>query len=100
VEGDHHPRRHAPQLNEDLRAAGTWVFSGGLHDLSTATGLRPSGGDVLMTDGPFAEGKEHVVGLSIIRADDLDTALEWGRRLASATTLTIEVRPFQDRSRD
>jgi hypothetical protein len=49
-----------------------------------------------MTDGPFAEGKEHIGGLSIIRADDLDAALEWGRRLALATTLPIEVRPFQE----
>jgi hypothetical protein len=51
-----------------------------------------------MTDGPFAEGKEQIGGLSIIRAEDLDGALEWGRRLARATTLTIEVRPFQDES--
>jgi hypothetical protein len=49
-----------------------------------------------MTDGPFAEGKEHIGGLSIIRAEDLDAALAWGRRLAQATTLAIEVRPFQD----
>ena len=84
-------------VNEELRAAGAWVFAGGLHAPSTATVLRPSGDEVLMTDGPFAEGKEHVGGLSIIRAEDLDAALEWGRRLAVATTLPIEVRPFQDR---
>jgi hypothetical protein len=83
-------------LNEELRAAGAWVFSAGLHAPSTATVLRPGGDDVLMTDGPFAEGKEHIGGLSIVRAEDLDGALEWGRRLAVATTLTIEVRPFQD----
>ncbi len=83
-------------LNDEMRAAGAWVFSGGLHAPSTATVLRASGDDVLMTDGPFAEGKEQIGGLSIVRADDLDGALEWGRRLARATTLTIEVRPFQD----
>jgi hypothetical protein len=83
-------------LNDEMRAACAWVFSGGLHAPSTATVLRPDGDDVLMTDGPFAEGKEQIGGLSIIRADDLDAALEWGRRLARATTLTIEVRPFQD----
>jgi hypothetical protein len=83
-------------LNDEMRAAGAWVFSGGLHAPSTATVLRPDGGNVLMTDGPFAEGKEQIGGLSIIRAEDLDGALEWGRRLAQATTLTIEVRPFQD----
>jgi hypothetical protein len=48
-----------------------------------------------MTDGPFAEGREHVGGFSVIRADDLDEALRWGRKLALATTLPIEVRPFQ-----
>jgi hypothetical protein len=84
-------------VNEELRAAGAWVFAGGLHAPSTATLLRPSGDEVLMTDGPFAEGKEYVGGLSIIRAEDLDAALDWGRRLARATTLPIEVRPFQDR---
>ena len=83
-------------LNEEMRAAGAWVFAAGLHAPSTATLLRPEGGDVLMTDGPFAEGKEHIGGLSIIRAEDLDGALEWGRRLALATTLPIEVRPFQE----
>jgi hypothetical protein len=83
-------------LNDEMRAAGAWVFSAGLHAPSTATVLRPTGDDILMTDGPFAEGKEQIGGLSIVRAEDLDGALEWGRRLALATTLTIEVRPFQD----
>ncbi len=57
--------------------------------------LRPQDGDVLMTDGPYVEGKEHVGGFSIIQAPDLDSALEWGRKLARATTLPIEVRPFR-----
>ena len=83
-------------LNDEMRAAGAWVFSGGLHAPSTATVLRPDRDDVVMTDGPFAEGKEQIGGLSIVHAEDLDGALEWGRRLALATTLTIEVRPFQD----
>ncbi|MGZ4166670.1 MAG: YciI family protein [Solirubrobacteraceae bacterium] len=89
--------RDVDALNEEMRAAGAWVFSGGLHEPSTATMLRPRGDEVLMTDGPFAEGKEQIGGLSIIRAEDLDAALAWGRRLALATTLGIEVRPFQDR---
>ena len=83
-------------LSAELKAAGAWVFAGGLHGPSTATVLRPKDGDVLMTDGPFAEGKEHLGGISIIDAPDLDAALEWGRRLARATTLPIEVRPFAD----
>lgn len=83
-------------LNAELRQAGAWVFAGGLHPPSTATVIRVADGDALVTDGPFAEGKEHVGGFTIVRAPDLDAALAWGRRLAEATTLPIEVRPFQD----
>jgi hypothetical protein len=82
-------------LNAELKRAGAWVFAGGLHPPSTATVVRVSDGEALVTDGPFAEGKEHIGGFSIVRAPDLDAALEWGRRLAEATTLPIEVRPFQ-----
>ena len=82
-------------VDRAMRDAGVWVFAGGLHPPDTATVLRPSGGDVLVTDGPFAEGKEHVGGFSIIEAGDLDAALHWGRKLARATTLPIEVRPFR-----
>lgn len=81
--------------HQELKAAGAWVFAGGLHDPSTATVVRFQDGDVLMTDGPFAEGKEHLGGLCIVKASDLDSALEWGRKAARATTLPIEVRPFQ-----
>jgi hypothetical protein len=83
-------------LNAELRDAGASVFSGGLHDPSTATVVRASDGDVVMTDGPFVEAKEHLGGLTIVEAEDLDAALAWGRRLAEATTLPIEVRPFRD----
>jgi hypothetical protein len=83
-------------VDEEMRAAGVWVFAGGLHPPSTATVLRPRGGDVLISDGPYAEGKEHVGGICVIEVPDLDAALDWGRRLARATTLPIEVRPFQD----
>ncbi len=82
-------------MNEELRARGRWVFAGGLHPPETATVVRVKDGAVLLTDGPFAEGKEHIGGFTIIRANDLDEALEWGRRFAAATTLPIEVRPFQ-----
>jgi hypothetical protein len=86
--------RDVAALDQEMREAGVWVFNGGLHPPSTATVLRSQGGDILMTDGPYAEGKEHVGGLAIIRAPDLDSALEWGRKLARATTLPVEVRPF------
>jgi hypothetical protein len=62
-------------------AAGAWVFAGGLHLPSTATVVRLKDGDVLTTDGPFAEGKEHIGGFTIVKAPDLDAALEWGRKL-------------------
>jgi hypothetical protein len=81
-------------LHAELKSAGAWVFAGGLHAPSTATVLRLQSGDVVMTDGPFAESKEYVAGFSIINAPDLDAALEWARKLARATTLAIEVRPF------
>jgi hypothetical protein len=81
-------------LNHEMKAAGAWVFTGGLHPPSTATVVRVNDGDVLMTDGPYAEGKEHLGGFTIIKAPDLDSALTWGRKLARATTLPVEVRPF------
>jgi hypothetical protein len=58
--------------------------------------VRLQGGDLLTTDGPFTEGKEHIGGFCIIKAPDLDAALDWGQKLARATTLPIEVRPFQE----
>ncbi|MGW4486247.1 YciI family protein [Amycolatopsis sp. NPDC004368] len=82
-------------LNAELREAGAWVFSGGLHAPDSATVVRAKDGDVLMTDGPFTEGKEHLGGFTIVRAPDLDAALRWAGRIAGITTLPVEVRPFQ-----
>jgi hypothetical protein len=83
-------------LMDEMKAAGVWVFEGGLHPASTSTVVRLQGDDILMTDGPYIEGKEHVGGFSIIKAPDLDAALEWARKLARAIrSLPIEVRPFQ-----
>jgi hypothetical protein len=84
----------------EMKATRAWVFNGGLHPASTATVLRLQAGEVVITDGPYAEGKEHVGGLCIVNAPDLDAALEWGRKLARAITLPIEVRPFQEEERD
>jgi hypothetical protein len=83
-------------IREELKAAGAWVFAGGLHPPSSATVVRFRDGKLLTTDGPFAEAKEHVGGFNVILAPDLDAALEWARRLARATTLPIEVRPFRE----
>jgi hypothetical protein len=90
--------RDVHAVRHEMKAAGAWVFAGGLHPPSTATVLRFKDGDMLTTDGPFTEGKEHIGGLSIIKAPDLDAALEWGRKLARATTLPIEVRPLREES--
>ena len=81
------------RLNEELRESGSWVFSGGLHAPGTATVVRADG---MITDGPYLEAKEHIGGIYVITAPDLDAALRWGRKAAAATTLPIEVRPFQD----
>ena len=86
--------RDLDALNREIQAAGAWVFAGGLHPPSTATVLRAQGEEVLVTDGPYAEGKEHVGGFTIVKAPDLDAALAWGRKLARVITLPIEVRPF------
>jgi hypothetical protein len=83
-------------LNEEIKSAGGWVFSRGLHDASTATVVRMQDREVVMTDGPYVEGKEHIGGFWIVDAPDLDTALGWARTAARVTTLPIEVRPFQD----
>ena len=83
------------EIRRELEAAGAWVFAGGLHPASTATVVRAKEGEVLMTDGPFAEGKEHIGGVTIIQVPDLDAALEWAGRYAAATGLPIEVRPFR-----
>jgi hypothetical protein len=89
--------RNVHTLRDDMKRAGAWVFSGGLHDASTETVVRVKDGDTLLTDGPFTEGKEHLGGVTIIKATDLDAALEWGRKLAAVLSpLSIEVRPFHD----
>jgi hypothetical protein len=87
--------RDLDALRGEMRAAGAWVFAGGLHEPSTATVIYPRRDGMPMTDGPYVEGKEHIGGLTIIRASDIDEALAWGAKLARATTLPVEVRPFQ-----
>ena len=87
-------------LVHDAKAAGAWVFNGALHAPGTATVVRLEHGDVLTTDGPYAEAKEHIGGFLIVQAPDLDAALVWGRKLADvlsdgANSLPIEVRPLQ-----
>jgi hypothetical protein len=82
-------------LEDEMEATGTFLFGGALHDPDSATVLRADGGDVIMTDGPFVEAKEHIAGFYIIEADDLDAALAWGRKVVDAIHHSIEVRPFR-----
>ncbi|NES16179.1 MULTISPECIES: YciI family protein [Micromonospora] len=87
--------REVDAIGRELKESGNWVFGNGLHAPETATVLRPKGDEVLVTDGPYVEGKEYLGGITVITAPDLDAALEWARRYALATTLPVEVRPFQ-----
>jgi len=93
--------RDVDAVTREMKAAGAWVFNGGLHPASTATVVRLQAGEMLTTDGPYVEGKEHIGGLCIVKAPDLDAALEWARKLARAISpLPIEVRPFQREAGD
>lgn len=87
--------RDIDALNEEMKAAGVRIFVGGLKPPGSARSLRLGpGGTVLVTDGPYTEGKEHVGGFWVLEAADLDEALEWGRKAAMACRAPVEVRPF------
>jgi len=88
-------------LIEDAKAQRVWVFNGGLHRPSTASVVRNQRGEVVTTDGPYVEGKEHIGGFLIVDVPDLDAALQWARRLVDGLStpdfpdgLPVEVRPF------
>jgi len=87
-------------VRNEMKAAGAWVFAGGLHPPNTATVVRPQGDSLLTTDGPFIESKEHIGGFTVIKAPDLDAALRWGGKLARAVTCPVEVRPMQEHGDD
>ena len=83
-------------FNEELKASGAWVFAGGLHPADTATVVRVENGEVLTTDGPFAETKEQLGGFWVVTAPDLDAALSLAAKAAAACKAPVEVRPFQE----
>ncbi len=83
-------------LNEELQAAGAWVFGGGLLPASSATVVEADGGSFIVTDGPFTESKEHIGGFWVIVAADLDAALDWAKKATRACGERVEVRPFQE----
>jgi len=82
-------------LEDELKSAGAWVFGGALHGPDTATVVRVANDQVLTTDGPFAEAREHLGGFYIIEAEDLDAALAWASKVTTIVTKPIEVRPFR-----
>ena len=82
-------------VNKKMMEAGAWVFGGGLEAPSTATIVRSEGGEILTTDGPYAEAKEHLGGFWVIEAPDLDAALAWASQATVACRAPIEVRPFE-----
>ena len=84
------------EFNAEVKAAGAWVFAGGLLPHTSATVVRVKDNDVLTTDGPFAEGKEYVGGFWVIKAKDLDAALAWASKATRACAAPVEVRPFED----
>ena len=85
------------ELGDKLEDAGAFVFKGGMQGgAESATVVRQSGDDFLITDGPYTETKEHLAGFWIINAADLDEALGWAKLAAAAEQRPIEVRPFFD----
>jgi hypothetical protein len=83
-------------LEAEMKASGVFVFGGRLHAPDTATVVRVSGGEVITTDGPFVESKEHLGGFYILDAADLDAALAWAGRVSALVGAPIEVRPFAE----
>lgn len=81
-------------FNDRLRADGHWVFAGGLASPGTATVVDNRGGEVLVTDGPFLESKEHLAGFWVMQAADLDVALKLAADASQACNRRVEVRPF------
>jgi hypothetical protein len=88
--------KQVDEFNAKLQKSGSWVFAGGLHPANTATVVRLQSGDVLTSDGPFAESKEQIGGFWIIDAPDLDAALKLAGEATAACESPVEVRPFQD----
>lgn len=87
--------RELQQLEADMQATGTWRYSARLAAPDSASVVTVRDGDAVETEGPFAERDEHLAGFYVIAADDLDEALDWGRRVTACVGAPIEVRPFQ-----
>lgn len=88
--------RDVEAVNRQMDAAGVAVLRARLTPAGDAKVVRPRQDGMIVTDGPFAETKEHIGGFALIDAAGHDAALEWARKLAAATTLPIEVRAVVD----
>jgi hypothetical protein len=87
--------RDISTLNQEMEAAGARFFAGGLHSARHAKSLRKRpDGEVMITDGPYAETKEHIGGFWILEAADMEEALAWGRKAVVACRVSVEVREF------
>jgi hypothetical protein len=82
------------ELEEEMRAAGALALGGRLHQPSSAQVVRVADGETLITDGPFAESKEHLGGFYVIDAEDIEAALSWAAKTAECVSTAIEVRAF------
>lgn len=83
-------------LTEELDASGEHVVSEGLADPSEAKCVRVRDGQVLTTDGPYAEAKEHLVGFYLVECPSMERALELAARVPDARYADVEVRPILD----
>ena len=83
-------------VNQEMRAAGAYVFAGGLQEPNVATVVKEDDGKIVTTDGPFPEAKEHLGGFWVLNVEDQDAALRWAQKATRACRGPVEVRPFQD----
>jgi len=91
----HQVMRDVGALIEEAKAAGVWVYNGGLHPPDEATVVRLERGELLITDGPYLEAREHLGGLLVVEVPDFASALAWAKKTARVIGLPIEVRQFR-----
>jgi hypothetical protein len=84
------------QLAQDLHTRGQYLAANPLHPTSTATSVRVRDGKPLVTDGPFAETREHLGGYFLIDANNLDEAIGIAARIPGARVGTVEIRPVME----
>jgi hypothetical protein len=83
------------RFNDEVRAAGAWVFAGGLQPPDTAFVIDARSGSAISTDAPFSASKEQLGGFWVIDVPDASAAKEWAAKASVACASPIEVRPFE-----